>query len=226
MSMLDPRMPPRLRRLYSRFKQEKFTLLDVGCGNHSPSRTKKWFPKCSYFGVDRECYNIDEADMEAMQELFVVDLNCTGLKEIPDEFFDVILMSHVIEHLRSGLDVLRILVSRKLKPGGVVYVEFPSVRSLSLPSMEGTLNFCDDCTHVRLYDVKEVANVLLDSGLKIVRAGPRRCLDRVAAAPIMVLYAVVRKRSLRGGWFWDLLGFADFVLGEKPQGIPSRSMSM
>jgi SAM-dependent methyltransferase len=219
-------MPPRLRRLYSRFKHEKFALLDVGCGNHSPSRTKKWFPQCSYFGVDREFYNIDDADMQAIQELFVLDLDCTALTEIPDEFFDVILMSHVIEHLRSGLKVLKVLVSRKLKPGGVVYIEFPSVRSLSLPSMQGTLNFCDDRTHVRLYDVKEVANVLLDSGLKVVRAGRRRCLDRILTAPIMVVYAVARKTPLRGGWFWDLLGFADFVLGEKPSGTASGTRSI
>jgi SAM-dependent methyltransferase len=175
--MVDPRMPPRLRYIYPYFKGKTFSLLDIGCGNHSASITKKWFPLCLYSGVDREMYNVDETDLRSADHLFLLDLDCSGLEEIPDGFFDVILASHVIEHLRSGLKVLQILVSQELKPGGLIYFEFPSVRSLALPNMPGTLNFCDDETHVRLYDVKDVANVLLDNGIKIMRAGRRRCLD-------------------------------------------------
>ena len=213
--MVDPRMPPRLRYFYPCFKGKTFSLLDIGCGNHSASRTKKWFPHCLYSGVDREMYNIDATDLRSADHLFLLDLDRTELDEIPDGCFDVILASHVIEHLRSGLKVLQILVSRKLKPGGLIYVEFPSVRSLALPNMPGTLNFCDDETHVRLYDVKDVANVLLDNGMKIIRAGRRRRLDRIFLLPIMVVCATVRRTGLRGGWFWDLLGFADFVFAQK-----------
>jgi hypothetical protein len=82
--------------------------------------------------------------------------------------------------------------------------------------MPGTLNFCDDETHVRLYDVKEVANVLLDNGIKIIRAGRRRCLDQILRLPIKVVGATVGRNGLCGGWFWDLLGFADFVFAQKP----------
>jgi SAM-dependent methyltransferase len=213
--MVDPRMPPRLRYFYPRFKGESFALLDIGCGNHSASVTKKWFPRCVYSGVDREMYNIDETDLRSADHFFLLDLDGSELEKIPDGHFDAILASHVIEHLRSGLKVLQILVSRKLKPGGLIYVEFPSVRSLALPNMPGTLNFCDDETHIRLYDVKDVANTLLDNGMRIIRAGRRRCLDRILLMPIKVFGEKMRRNELRGGWFWDLLGFADFVFAQK-----------
>ncbi|MBV8360378.1 MAG: class I SAM-dependent methyltransferase [Deltaproteobacteria bacterium] len=208
-------MPPRLRYFYPRFKGESFALLDIGCGNHSASITKKWFPRCRYSGVDREMYNIDETDLRSADHFFLLDLDRSNLEEIPDGHFDAILASHVIEHLHSGLKVLQILVSRKLKPGGLIYVEFPSIRSLALPNMPGTLNFCDDETHIRLYDVKDVANALLDNGMRIIRAGRRRCIDRILLMPIKILRETVRRHELRGGWFWDLLGFADFVFAQK-----------
>jgi len=213
--MVDPRMPPRLRYFYPRFKGESFALLDIGCGNHSASITKKWFPRCRYSGVDREMYNIDETDLRSADHFFLLDLDRSNLEEIPDGHFDAILASHVIEHLHSGLKVLQILVSRKLKPGGLIYVEFPSIRSLALPNMPGTLNFCDDETHIRLYDVKDVANALLDNSMRIIRAGRRRCIDRILLMPIKILRETVRRHELRGGWFWDLLGFADFVFAQK-----------
>jgi SAM-dependent methyltransferase len=213
--MIDPRMPPRLRPLYNRLRARPFTILDVGCGNHSPTKTKHWFPKCQYFGIDRALYNIDDADLRCVERLFLIDLDSTELDDIPDLFFDAILVSHVIEHLKRGLEVLHTLASKKLKPGGLIYVEFPSIRAMALPTMPGTLNFCDDDTHIRIYDVKDVANVLLEDGLKILRAGRRRCLDRIFGLPMVILYCLVSRIELRGGYFWDLLGFADFVFAEK-----------
>jgi hypothetical protein len=26
---------------------------DIGCGNHASTLTRRWFPRCRYFGVDR-----------------------------------------------------------------------------------------------------------------------------------------------------------------------------
>ena len=207
---------PRLRPFYPRLRGREFRLLDVGCGNHSPTRTKKYFPHVQYFGIDVTNYNNDEADLRAMDAFYQLDLENSSLSEVPDEYFDVILIAHVLEHLRNGLDVLAKLAGSKLKVGGQIYVEFPAVRSLSLPSIEGTLNFCDDNTHVRLYDIKEVANTLLAAGCKVQRAGTRRCWDRALLAPLGYAYLrYVRKTKRTGGLFWDLLGFAEFVLAER-----------
>ena len=40
------------------------TILDVGCGNHSPTLTKKYFPGATYHGVANEEWNLDARDRE------------------------------------------------------------------------------------------------------------------------------------------------------------------
>jgi SAM-dependent methyltransferase len=213
---VNPFVCAKLRPFYPRLQKKEFRLLDVGCGNHSPSTAKKYFPRVKYFGIDRTIFDNDEADLGAMDTFYRLDLETSSLSEVPDAHFDVILMTHVLEHLRNGLDVLEKLAGSKLKPGGQIYVEFPGVKSLSLPSMEGTLNFCDDDSHVRLYDVKEVANKLLGVGCKIQRAGTRRCWDRMLLLPFGYAYArCFQRRRSTASLFWDLLGFAEFVLAER-----------
>jgi SAM-dependent methyltransferase len=189
--------------------------LDVGCGNHMPQVTKKWFPAWNYYGLDRADYNIDDTDKATMAGYFRVDLETGSLAEVPDTFFDIIVMSHVLEHLPNGLDVLDALIP-KLKPGGRIYVEFPSERSLGLPAMRGTLQFCDDSTHVRVYGVREVANRFLSHGLKVTSAGRRRQWSRIFLLPVIVSVKLALGRGFEAGDYWDITGFADFVFAEKP----------
>lgn len=119
------RRPYRFREIWRRFRARPFRLLDVGTGNHSASIAKRWFPNCHYAGVDRDrSYNNDRRDFAAMDEFFRLDLTQLRFREIPTASYDVILLAHVIEHLRNGDEVLRALVP-KLRPGGMLYVEFP-----------------------------------------------------------------------------------------------------
>jgi hypothetical protein len=111
--------------------------------------------------------------------------------------------------------VLREL-SRKIKAGGRIYIEFPNVKSLSLPSMKGTLNFCDDFSHVRVYEIREIANQLLSEGYKIIKAGRIRDWRKIMIIPIRILLGFFK--PVYGGYFWDLLGFADFVYAKKVVG--------
>lgn len=188
--------------------------LDVGCGNHMPRATKRRFPNWNYYGLDRQDYNIDAADKAAMAGHFAVDLETGSLDSVPDDFFDVIVMSHVLEHIPNGLAVIASL-TRKVRAGGRIYLEFPSVRSLSLPSMKGTLNFCDDPTHVRVYGVAEVANVLLAHGFKVLDAGRRAYWTRILLFPLIVPLKLVLGRGFEAGDFWDVAGFADYVFAQK-----------
>ena len=210
------KMPFRLKEIRRRFGTRPFALLDVGAGNHSASIVKSWFPNCHYAGIDIErTYNNDGADFAAMDEFFELDLTRLEFGTIPDARYDVILMAHVIEHLANGDEVLRGLV-QKLKPGGVMLVEFPGERSLRLPSMKGTLNFHDDPTHVRLFTAREVAQIARTSGLDVLRAGMRRDWTGIALMPVHALYAWRTHGFVPGGVFWDLTGFADYVVAQRP----------
>ena len=219
MKLLDPlRRPYRFREIHRRHGDRPFRLLDVGAGNHSASVAKRWFPNCHYAGIDRDRnYHNDAADFAAMDEFFELDLTKLDFAAIPDASYDVLLLAHVIEHLENGDDVLRGLVP-KLKPGGMIYVEFPGPQSLKFPSKKGTLNFHDDDTHVRVFDANEVAGILRGCGLEIVKAGTRRDLRGILLMPVFAVRAKQKHGYVPGGVFWDLFGFADQVLAVKPGG--------
>jgi len=215
--MLDfLRLPYRFREIRRRHGRRPFRLLDVGAGHHSALAAKRWFPNCHYAGIDRDRhYHNDERDFAAMDQFFELDLTRLEFAGIPDASYDVLLFAHVIEHLTNGDEVLRALVP-KLRPGGFVYVEFPGPQSLHFPSKRGTLNFYDDDTHVRVFDAKEVAGILRGCGLRIVRAGTRRDPLGILMLPVHAWRVKRQHGYVPGGVFWDLFGFADQVLAERP----------
>lgn len=190
-------------------------VLDVGCGNHSASRTKKYYPSCKYYGVDVTRYNNDEPDFQCMEQYFEMNIDePQNPAALPDVFFDVIIFSHVIEHTRNGPAILETL-ARKLKSGGVIYVETPTSTSTRLPSMPGTLNFYDDPTHLCVYKLQDISAVLEKNGCAIVRMGMRRSTKRILLLPVYLIGSLVRFREVRGVVFWDLLGFANYLLARK-----------
>jgi SAM-dependent methyltransferase len=112
--------------------------LDIGCGNNSPGTTKHWFPVCHYSGADIQQYNNDAADVAMMDTFYLLGTDGSGYSAIPDSSFDLVILHHVVEHMREPRPILANICS-KLKPGGYIWIAFPSLRSLSLPSAEGTL---------------------------------------------------------------------------------------
>jgi len=190
----------------------------VGCGNHSAGATKSFYPDAEYHGLDLDrAYNNDEDDLAAMDRFFGVNLDEDDLADVPGEYYDLVVFSHVIEHLRDGLGVLARL-AMKLRPGGIIYVETPHARSLRLPSMKGSLNFRDDDTHVRVYSREEIADTLIASGCAILRAGTRRSVKRMILMPFHCLNSLMRDGYVAGSAFWDILGFATVVVARRGDG--------
>lgn len=207
--------PHRLKYIHQHLPTGKFTFLDVGAGSHSASITKKYYPHCEYSGVDiTKDYNNSEEDFNAMDHFYEMDLTLLDFSTIPDNYFDVMVMSHVIEHLHNGDEVLKGLIP-KLKKGGVFYVEFPAERSVSLPSKRETLNFFDDDTHVRIYSLKEVCNLFLSESCEVLKAGTVKSWLNISVMPIKIIVQKLTKGYVKGGVFWDWYGFADFVLIRK-----------
>lgn len=103
-------------------KIEKF--LDIGCGTGEmliESISKGW-----------ETFAIDITDNRtgmATDKLIHFSLGDLFEAEYPDNYFDVIYMDSVLEHLLNPLDYLR-EINRVLKKGGVVYIGIPNEDSL------------------------------------------------------------------------------------------------
>lgn len=206
---------PKFYYIHKAFKNREFKLLDVGSGNHSASKTKSLFPNCEYHGIDmqKDFFN-DESDYAAMSAFYEMDLTELNFSTIPDNNFDFIRMAHVIEHLKNGDEVIKGLIP-KLKKGGYIYIEYPGKKSLKLPSMNGTLNFYDDSTHVRVYSVKELSGVLKENDFHILSSGIRRNPTFMIAMPFRVVLNLLKGKKLLGNMFWDWLGFAEFVFAKK-----------
>ena len=143
-------------------------MLDVGVGNHSPSQFKKYFPSSVYHGIDIDVnYNNTPDDVSKVDQFFKLDLTKLNFDEIPNNYYDGIIMAHIIEHLENGDQVISLL-STKLKSGGYIYIEYPSAKSIKFPTKQGTLNFYDDSTHVRLYNHIELGKAMKEDGFEIL----------------------------------------------------------
>lgn len=206
---------PKFYFLNKAMNGREFNILDIGAGNHSPSKTTGLFPKCNYYGVDlNKDYNYSEADSKALKGFYEKDLTQLQLDDIPDNFFDFIMMAHIIEHLHNGDKVVELL-SKKLKKGGYIYIEYPGKKSTTLPSMYGTLNFHDDPTHARVYSVEELSALLKGLGFNVLSSGMRRSWYYIFSIPFNVVSYKLKGRKLIGPLFWDLLGFAEYVYAVK-----------
>ncbi len=198
-------------------KDLKYNILDIGCGGNSPLETKLVFPQSRYIGIDRDFnYHNNKLSVSLIDKKIKFDLNenLENLEnQISKENFDIIIFNHTIEHTFNGIEVLN-LVTSKLNKNGCIYVEFPSIRSLYLPSMRGTLNFCDDNTHLRIYSIREIVNTLLLHNCKVISAGRRLNMFSLFLIPIRILNCIFYKKS-PAGLFWDLLGFADYIYAYK-----------
>lgn len=208
-------LPAKYRFLNKLFKQGEFVLLDIGAGNHSASKTKKWFPNCEYHGLDlNKNYNNDENDFKQMKSFYELNLEDLNLDIVPNAHFDFIMMAHVIEHLKNGDQVLVKLLA-KLKPGGYLYVEYPGIRSTRLPHMKGTLNFFDDDTHVRVYSLTELYNLFLKNNTEIIKGGTRKYIPNILMMPFKVIHNLIKYGKILPSIFWDFFGFAEFILIKK-----------
>jgi SAM-dependent methyltransferase len=204
------------RRTLSRLANPR--ILDIGCGNNSPSTTKRWFLGCHYSGADVVRYNNTEGDVAVMDTFYPLGVDGSGYDAIPDASFDFIILHHVIEHI-SDPEPMLATICDKLKPGGVIWIAFPSLKSLAFPpAAVGCLQFCDDPSHIYVPHIREVANVLLSNNVRVLHAGRSQDFIRTALGVVMLPIAFLRRvvtgrLSCKGLWY--VLGFEDSVFGQR-----------
>lgn len=185
-------------------------LLDVGCGGLAPYSTFDYYPGVVFSGID---WN-DITGRKDMEFFYQGDLENNPLDEIPNNHFDVINLSHIIEHISNGEFLIETLV-KKLKPGGIIYIETPSEKSLSLPSMYGTLNFWDDTTHKKVYSLAEMRTILEKNNCTILASRIRRNIKRIVLMPLYIVSTIIRDRKVNSTTIWDITGFAHYIIAQK-----------
>ena len=159
--------PPLIDLVDSRHQR----ILDVGCGDGANMRLLK------ARGHDVEGITLSEAEARIVRSqgftCHVADINWELPTFCPGSF-DGILLSHVLEHFVSPVDVLKELC-RMLLPGGGVYVVLPNVLQFQQrwELVRGHFQYAEtgimDRTHLRFFDFYSAGDLVRDAGLEVVR---------------------------------------------------------
>ena len=143
-------------------------ILDVGIANQSYYESKLIFPNTLYHGIDIEPSAVTLCSKDAF---FLLDLEQEESLNVISHKYDLIIVNHVLEHITRGETVFAELL-RKLNRGGVMYIEFPSVRTALKRKKYWNYHFHDDPTHKQFYDLVTLANIAMNEDCKIISCGP------------------------------------------------------
>jgi SAM-dependent methyltransferase len=142
------------------------SILDVGCGNNSPYLVKSVLPMCKYTGVDIGDYNQKKPNLADSYIITTPENFASSISDLGQQF-DAVISSHNLEHCNDRVATL-LAIFKVLKPGGTLYLSFPSERASLFPKRDGTLNYFDDNTHQGLPpNFFEVTNLIKSSNFSI-----------------------------------------------------------
>jgi SAM-dependent methyltransferase len=191
-------------------------VLDVGCGNNSPREAKTLRPDLVYTGLDVGDYNQQDSIAFADRYLIVP----------PDQFaaaiagfagrMDAVVSAHNLEHCDAPAAVLEAML-RALKPGGRLYLSFPSEASAHFPHRHGCLNFRDDSSHQQLPRWDEVTTAIEAAGCRLEFARARYRPPLLAAAGLLLEpVGALTRRNMPAGSTWALYGFESVLWVSAP----------
>lgn len=147
-------------------------LLDLGCGNGAfllRARSAGW----QTLGVDFDAQAIKAA------EKLGLDVRLGGVEVLDPavEQFDVITMSHVIEHVHDPVGVLTTCASL-LRPGGVLWLDTPNICSVGHEEFGRHWRGLEPPRHLVIFSPAAMKKALADAGFSQVRLQPYRRLCR------------------------------------------------
>lgn len=136
-------------------------ILDVGCGlGYLLSALRDGWEK---YGIEVSRFAAQHA--QAWGQIFVGELREA---QFPDEYFDVVVMHHVIEHMEDPISAI-LEVWRTLKPGGILLLGTPDFDSGCARRFGSNYRLLHDNTHVSLFTNDSMHRFLRDHGFIIDR---------------------------------------------------------
>lgn len=145
-------------------------MLDCGCGAGDNARLLAQ-QACSVTGIT---ISSEEAVVAAQycKSVLIADLE-VGLPQLAGELYDIVIASHVLEHLRHPERILSD-IRKVLAPEGLLIVALPNVLNYRdrLNFAVGRFDYTDtgimDQTHVRFYTYKSGRQLLENNGFHVV----------------------------------------------------------
>lgn len=142
-------------------------ILDVGCGaGDTGSLIRSTYPKTEVIGIT--CSQSEYAQAaKKLSSCICINIEQDNLPDKYHNLFDVILFSHVLEHLIDPTETIRKLL-RYLKPNGKIIIALPNIAhwrerwKLTLGRFEYTDSGVMDKTHLHFYTFYTAPKYLID----------------------------------------------------------------
>lgn len=142
----------------------KGKLLDIGCGNGEFlvfAKAAGW----DCFGIEPDAV---AAALAIEQGGSVIGSHLEEIDSAYDGFFDVITLSHVIEHVHDPVDFSR-RCRRLLKQGGFLSIETPNIDSIGYEMYSRSWRGLEPPRHLVLFNRRSLTQCLSHSGFDDVR---------------------------------------------------------
>ena len=142
-------------------RNSELTLLDVGCGRGDFLMRSQY---CGYLasGIDFDPETINIANKRGLSA------KVCEIQDLPEDVkYDVIILSHVIEHVKDPLAMLR-EIHLRLKVGGYFYIATPNYNSAGRKTFGKYWRGCDVPRHFHFFNMEKLEFILKDVGFSRV----------------------------------------------------------
>ena len=196
---------------------------DIGAGDGSLSVFRKW-PLPGRKDLRLFAYPIEKGRLFDEFEGFEISDWNVAPPRFDDRQFDGVVCAHFIEHIADPTSFARWAAPR-VKPGGRIYLEWPSPNSLDLPSRKELeaagvpliiSRFDDDGTHRDLPDRDAMVEALRIAGFRIEAQG-------LVRLPWLEDEMLAHYRDADDGFprqaaFWSYTGWSQYLVVERCEG--------
>jgi SAM-dependent methyltransferase len=223
--IITPWPPPQIRKVYEKIPTTG-KVLDIGCFGFKQVEIAHslGLRHLQHFGVD---YCSPEGPLPEGFTFAQADLNSEPLP-FSEDTFDLVIASHIIEHVSKPVEFFGDCV-RVCKPGGLLYFEAPSERSLWLPGMPfnhhlfHSLSFFDDPTHCsRPWTPQAFYRLAKYYSCEPIKADYLFSWLHRMLAPVTIPIALLTRHRLFMWCVWQTVGWASYLVARKSSQIQGR----
>lgn len=164
------------------------SILDIGCANGGLLHCLKEKGYENLTGIDITRICVENVKKAGFNAFFGGIFN---LEELGDNKYDVVILSHVLEHVH---DLQRTVQNLKtlLSPNGIIYIEVPDASRYFNYYVVPFYYF--DCEHINHFDINALKNLFEDADFKCSTFNERE-IKVSATTPYPAVSAIFRKEN-------------------------------
>lgn len=143
------------------------SILDIGCANGGLLQCldEKGYKNLTGIDITRIC--VENVKKLGYKAYFGGVFN---LEELSDKKYDVVILSHVLEHLFDLQQTAKNL-KNLLNPNGIIYIEVPDASQYANHFVVPFYYF--DCEHINHFDINSLNNLFVDGSLECIAYNAR-----------------------------------------------------